>query len=106
MTLKKKVAKKSQIRLSEDLSRLLLCNFSALCVHVKKAKKKELTMNKSLFYCLGVIFLALADAAIPQQNLERKSSKDKGRQEEIFIVMCESEIKKMSPPGREGKLPN
>lgn len=33
-------------------------------------------MNKSLLYCLGVIALtmAFADAAIPQQNLERKNS--------------------------------
>jgi hypothetical protein len=54
---------------------------------VKKVKK-ILTMNKSLLYCLGVIFLALAvvDAAIPQQNLERKNSKDKGRHEEILLL--------------------
>lgn len=33
-------------------------------------------MNKSLLYCLGVIALlvAFANAAIPQQNLERKNS--------------------------------
>lgn len=46
------------------------------------------TMNKELMYFFGVIILALnvVDAAIPQQNLERKNSKDKGKKRKFLLL--------------------